>query len=152
MTPFRDALTELAGLTVSGVSHNYDVDAAPDSLARVQLPALLVLPIPPPEESALKPRGVGLQTIAFSSGPRTVTYGVTHLLLVAPVEAGRGLKTHLPRVIDLIDAYFTAFSANITLSDKLLKPAQVRVEPGTFTYGGIQYHGIAFRHMWLVQV
>ena len=34
---FRSALTNLAGLTVSGVSHNYDIDAAPDDLSRAHI-------------------------------------------------------------------------------------------------------------------
>ena len=42
---FRTALTNLSGLSVSGVSNNYDVDAIPDDLSRAQLPALLVMPI-----------------------------------------------------------------------------------------------------------
>jgi hypothetical protein len=88
MTPFRGALTNLAGLTVSGVTHNYDVDAVPDDVSRAQLPALLVLP-GDPQDIGFKPRGQGFEALAFSSGPRTVSYAVTHLLLVAPVSLGR---------------------------------------------------------------
>jgi hypothetical protein len=152
MTPFRGALTALAALSVSGVTHNFDLDAAPDSLARAQLPALLVLPGDTQERGLLKQRGQGFQAIAFNSGPRTATYTVTHLLLVAPESAGRGARSHLPRVIDLIDAYFAALGANITLGGALLEPAQVRVEPGVFHHGGASYHGCAFRHTWVIQV
>jgi hypothetical protein len=152
MTPFRAALTNLSALSVSGVIHNYDVDAVPDSLSRVQLPALLVLPGETETEELFRDRGKGFTALAFSSGARTVTYTVTHLLLVAPVTAGRGALSHMPILIDLIDAYFDALSADVTLSAALLEPAHVKVEPGTFTHGDIAYHGCAFRHTWLVQV
>ena len=77
---------------------------------------------------------------------------MTHLLLVAPVSAGRGARSHLPKLIDLIDAYIGALSADLTLSGALLEPARVQVEPGLFTYGDIAYHGCAFRHTWIIQV
>ncbi len=51
----RAALTRLASLTVAGVNHNFDVDTLPDSLNRVQLPALLVLPITPPTTKITRP-------------------------------------------------------------------------------------------------
>jgi len=152
MTPFRAALTTLAALSVTGVTHNYDVDAVPDALSRAQLPALLVLPGETQADELFREQGKGFAAIAFSSGARTVTYTVTHLLLVAPQAAGRGARSHLPRLIDLIDAYFAALGANVTLSAALLEPARVKVEPGTFPHGGVAYHGCAFRHTWLVQV
>jgi hypothetical protein len=58
----------------------------------------------------------------------------------------------MPRLIDLIDTYFAALGADVTLSDALLEPARVKVEPGTFTYGAVEYHGVAFRHTWIIQV
>lgn len=152
MTPFREALTALASLTVSSISHNYDVDSVPDALARPQLPALLVLPIDLNDQASTKQQGKGFEAIAFSSGARTVTYTVTHLLLTAPVETGRGLRSHLATLIDLIDAYFDALGADVTLGGNLLEPARVRVEPGIYPYGGITYHGVAFRHTWVIQV
>ncbi len=148
----RAALTRLASLTVSGVSHNFDVDSVPDSLNRVQLPALLVLPITPPTSKLTRTSGEGFQSIGFSSGPRTVTVSITHLLLVAPTEAGRGARTHLPKVVDLMDAYCTALAADPLLNNGLLEPARVQVEPGVFAYGHITYHGCAFRHTWVIQV
>jgi len=148
---FRSALTQLAALTVSGVSHNYDVDAVPDVLARGQLPALLVLPGSSQDTRLFQQRGKGFQAIAFSSGARTVTYTVTHLLLVTPTSAGHGLRSNLPRLIDLIDAYFEALAANVTLNGALLEPARVEVEPGTFEHGEAGYHGCAFRHTWLIE-
>jgi hypothetical protein len=152
---FRFALTQLAGLQVSGVAVNYDVDAVPDELSRGQLPALLVLPIETREtgDRGLFPqRGAGFETLGFSSGVRTVTYSVTHLLLAAPVGAGSGIRSHLPPLIDLVDAYFGALGAAVTLGGTLLEPAQVRVEPGIFAYGSGEYYGCAFRHTWVVAV
>src|SRR5436190_2555384 len=148
----RTALTRLASLNVSGVSHNYDVDSVPDSLNRVQLPALLVLPITPPTSKIPRTPSEGFQSIAFSSGSRTVTVTITHLLLVAPSEAGRGVRTHLPKVVDLMDTYCAALAADPLLNNTLLEPAQVHVEPGDFTYGHTTYHGCAFRHTWVIQV
>lgn len=152
MTLFRTALTNLAGLSVTGVSNNFDLDAVPDDLSRAQLPALLALPVEIEDDALFKQRGVGFEAVAFSSGPRTVTYTATHLLLVAPVNAGVGLRTHLPLLIDLIDDYFAALGADVTLSGALLEPAQVRVEPGVFKHGDIAYHGCAFRHTWVMEI
>lgn len=152
MPPFRNALTELASLSVTGVTHNYDVDAVPDELSRAQLPALLVLPVEIQEDDLFKQRGQGFEAVAFSGGARTVTYTVTHLLLVAPVSTGAGLRSHLPLLIDLVDDYFAALGNDVTLGGALLEPAQVRVEPGTFTHGDRLYHGCAFQHTWLMEV
>lgn len=148
----RAALTRLASLTVAGVAHNYDVNTLPDSLNRVQLPTLLVLPITPPATRLTRSTGEAFGNIAFSSGPRTVTLAVTHLLLVAPVASGRGSRSHLPDVVDLMDAYCLALAADPLLNDTLLEPARVQLEPGDFTYGHATYHGCAFRHTWLIQV
>jgi hypothetical protein len=142
---FRSALTALAGLSVPGVVRNYDIDAVPDDLSRVQLPALLVLP-------TTQKSGAGFEAIAFSAGPRSVTYTVAHLLLVAPEEAGRGTRSHLPRLIVLIDAYFSALGADVTLGGLLLEPARVRVEPDVFPYGHTTWQGVAFNHIWVIQV
>ena len=148
----RAALTRLASLSVSGVSHNYDVDSIPDSLNRVQLPALLVLPITPPTSKITRTSSDGFQSIAFSGGARTVTVNITHLLLVAPLEAGRGVRTHLPKVVDLMDAYCAAIALDPLLNNSLLEPAQVHLEPGDYPYGHATYHGCAFRHTWIIQV
>jgi hypothetical protein len=150
--PIRAALTRLASLTVSGITHNYDVDAIPDSLNRVQLPALLVLPITPHSSKITRISSDGFESIAFSSGPRTVTVTVTHLLLVTPIETGRGTRSHLPGVVDLMDAYCTALAADPLLNNTLLEPTRVKLEPGDYPYGHATYHGCAFRHTWIIQV
>ncbi len=152
MTQLRTALTELAALSVTGVTANYDVGDMPDTLSRAQLPALLVLPVDMTDDDLVQPHGSGFTALAFSAGAHTVTYTINHLLLVAPVAAGAGMRTHLPLLIDLIDDYIMALSADVTLDDNLLEPAQVRVEPGTFTWGTVAYHGCAFHHTWVLAV
>jgi hypothetical protein len=149
---YRSVLTNLSALSVAGVVRNYDLDVVPDDLSRVQLPALLVLPLDLREDALYKERGKGFQTVAFSGGPRTATLPVTHLLLVAPTQAGRGLRSTLPSLITLIDAYFAALGADVTLGGALLQPAQVVVEAGIFPYGHANYYGCAFRHTWVMQV
>ncbi|MDQ7026662.1 MAG: hypothetical protein Q9P44_14030 [Anaerolineae bacterium] len=149
---FRTALTALAALSVTGISHNYDVDAVPDSIARAQLPALLVMPIDTQDDSLFREKGAGFQTVAFADGAKTVTYTTSHLLLVAPVIQSKGLRTVLPDLVDYIDNYFAALRADALLNNTLLEPAQVRVEPGIFKHGGVEYVGCAFRHRWLIAV
>lgn len=152
MTTFHTALDRLAALTVTGVAHNYAVSAVPDTLTRAQLPALLVLPGMLDDTHRLRERGEGFHALAFSNGARTVTYTVTHLLLVAPVESSTGSRAHLPRLVDLIDTYLAALSNDITLNDALTEPARVEVQPGTFTRGGVRYHGCAFHHTWHMDI
>ncbi|MDX1993706.1 MAG: hypothetical protein SF029_15060 [bacterium] len=148
---FRTALTQLAALTVPGVVLNADVDAVPEALSRGQLPALLVLPIHTEADRLFSTeRGGGFEALAFANSARSVTYLVNHLLLVAPTASGSGLRSHIPVLINLIDAYFAALSANPTLNASLHEPARVRVEPGVFRYGGVQYVGCAFHHQWLL--
>ena len=152
MTTFRSALTTLSQLAVTGVSNNYDVDSLPDVLHRAQLPALLVTPVDTQDDRFFKERGEGFQTLAFSSGARSVTYTVTHLLLIAPITAGSGVRSNLPTLIDLIDNYFSAFANDVILNGALLEPAQVKVELGIFSYDAAEYYGCAFRHTWLMEV
>ena len=149
---FRTALSNLASLNVTGIPHNYDVDAIPETLGRAQLPALLVMPVDTQDDRLFRERGAGFQTVAFASGGRTVTYTTTHLLLTAPVYGNKGLRGNLPGLIDHIDHYFSAFGADVTLSAALLEPATVQVEPGFFVHGGVEYVGCAFRHQWLIEV
>jgi hypothetical protein len=150
---FSAALTQLAQLAVSGVTHNYGIDSVPDQPQRAQLPALLVLPLMPEmqENRMFRDAGKGFETVAFSSGLKSVTYVVTHLLLIGPVGQSKGLRAHVPLLVSIIDAYFTALGANPLLGATLLQPARVRVEPGVYTLNGQEYYGCAFRHTWLIQ-
>ena len=149
---FRNALDALANLAVSGVTNHYAITEIPDALNRAQLPALLVLPLDTERNNIFREKGEGFETLAFSNGTRTVSYAVTHLLLIAPEASGTGLKQHLPELISAIDAYFTALSTDLTLNNTLLTPPQVRVETGIYAYGGVRYVGCAFRHLWSIGV
>jgi len=152
MASFRLALTQLASMKVSGVRNNYDLDELPNSLHSAQMPALLVMPVELDADRLFRERKDSLGTAAFSGGTKSVTYTVTHLLLTAPAEAGLGLRSHLPRLVDLIDSYTAALSADLTLGDQLLAPARVGVEPGLFPYGEREFYGCAFRHTWLLEI
>lgn len=149
--PFRNALTQLTALTVPGVT-NIGVDAVPDTLARAQLPALLVLPGAPQDKRLFKDYGDGFRAIAFRDGARTLSVTVTHLLLVAPQTTNTGARAVVPALIDHVDAYTAALSADVTLGGALAEPARVTVEVGTFAYGGVTYHGCAFQHTWVIDI
>lgn len=150
----RNALDALAALSVPGVRANHPIDAVPPTLHRADLPALLVLPVDLPglgtEGQLFGDRAGGFEALAFSEGPRTVRYAVTHLLLTDLGASGVGLRAHLPRLVGLIDAYFAALAHTVTLDGLLLEPAQVRVEPGIYPYNGARYVGCAFRHRWML--
>jgi len=150
MTTFRSALTALSALSVTGVQNNYDIDALPETLSNPQLPALLVQPIDTQDDRLFKEQGQGLQTVAFSGAGKTVNYTVTHLLIVAPTNNGVGIRSHLPQLITLIDNTMSAIADDPTLSDALIEPTHVTVEPGIFTVGGREFYGCAFRHSWMM--
>ena len=152
MATFRAALTQLASMNISGVRNNFDLDELPNSLHSAQMPALMVLPVEREADGLFRERKDSLQTAAFSGGTKSVYYTVTHLLLLAPAEAGLGLRSHLPRLVDLIDSYTSALSKDVTLGDQLLAPARVGVEPGIFPYGEREFCGCAFRHTWLLEI
>ena len=152
MTTFRTALTNLSALSVTGVQNNYDIDTLPETLSNPQLPALLVQPIDIQDDHLSKEQGQGLQTVAFSGAGKTVNYTLTHLLIVAPTRKGVGIRSHLPFLVTLIDNTMSALADDPTLSEALIEPMQVRVEPGIFTVGGREFYGCAFRHSWLMEL
>ncbi len=78
---FRSALTALAGVVVTGVNHNYDVDAVPEKLARAALPVLIVAPV---LDDARRRKFGEFQVATPSGSSALVQYLVTHLLLSAP--------------------------------------------------------------------
>lgn len=149
--PFSTALDRLAALAVPGVQ-NFGVDAVPDSLTRDALPALLVLPHAQSQNRLFQDQGDGFSAIAFSGAARALNVTVTHLLLTAPVTSGTGARDHLPGLVAAIDTVVAALSADVTLGGALARPAQVTIEPGQFTHGGVTYHGCAFRHTWAIEV
>jgi hypothetical protein len=147
----RDALDQLAALPVPGVT-NKGIASVPETLARAHLPALLVIPGTPQDNSLFKDYGEGFRAIAFSDGARALSVTVTHLLLVAPVGANTGARANVPALIDHVDGYIGALSADVTLGGALAAPAGVTVNVGTFDYGGVTYHGCAFQHTWTLEI
>jgi hypothetical protein len=150
----RTALSALADLSIDGVT-NCDIDALPLQVKRGQLPLLLVLPLDLDSleiERRIFGDRDGFTAGSFSNGAQTVSYNITHLLLVAPVTGGRGWRDTVPPLVDFIDAYFTALAPYVTLEGLLLEPTQVRVDAGTFTYGDMAYVGCAFRHRWVMMI
>lgn len=152
MTTFRTALSNLSNLSVADVQNNYDINALPETLTNPQLPALLVMPIDTQDDRLFKEHGEGLQTVAFSGAGKTVNYALIHLLLVAPANTGTGIRSHLPQLVTLIDNYMVAIAGDVTLSNALIEPARVTVQPGIFQIGERKFYGCAFRHTWLMEI
>ena len=152
MAAFRAALSHLSALRVAGVQNSYDIDELPDALTAPQLPALLAMPIELDAERWFTEPTAGLQTVSFSGSARTVQYTVTHLLLVALTDSGLGIRSHLPRLVALIDSYMSTVGADVTLGSALLVPTRVGVEAGVFPLGGREFYGCAFRHVWLMAI
>ena len=150
-TPFRAALDTLAALQPAGIHARFAVDAVPAQLSRAQFPALLVLPFDEHDRRLFRERGAAFEALAFANGPKLVTYTVTHLLLVAHADTGLGARSHLPRLAELLDAYFAALAADPTLGGALAAPAQVSVEPGLFDYADLHCTGAALRHRWRIK-
>lgn len=149
---FKTALTNLAALSVVGIAHNYGISALPESISRSQLPALLVMPIDTRDDKFFQEGGMAFEGIAFGNGTKTARFVVNHLLLVAPVGKGEGMRDHLILLADCIDAYMEALAADISLSGALAEAAEVRIEAGIYTLGNSQYYGCAFRHNWVIAI
>ena len=149
---FQTALSNLASLSVTGIVRHFGIDTVPDSLHRAQLPALLVMPIETQDDSLFSESGRAFEGVAFGDGTKTVQYVTTHLLIIAPTQKGKGLRDNLPKLITVIDNYFTALGADVTLNGALEHPAEVRVEPGIYKVGNTDYIGCAFRHRWIITV
>jgi hypothetical protein len=138
------ALDNLAAVTVSGVT-SYPPDQTPDALARSQLPALVILP-------ELGSESPGLEPNQFSAGDGRLTVEIAHVLLIAPVPAGLGLRGTLPTLAAAIDAYVVALAADPTLSDALPVALRFRVRAGVVRFAGVDYHGAVFTHTWTLHV
>jgi hypothetical protein len=149
---FKTALEMLGDLSVEGIAHNYGIDELPESLSRSQLPALLVMPIDTQGDKIFRERGLAFEGIAFGNGTKTVRFAVTHLLLLAPVEKGKGMREHLSLLAECIDSYMLALAADITLSNSIEEAAEVGFELGVYQLGQSQYYGCAFRHIWVIGV
>lgn len=144
----RTALTNLAAVSVSGVSNSYDVSAVPSSLTTAQLPALLPF---------IMGRGggggeAGFRVGAFDGGSAEVTYRVDHVLFVEAVGQGRGLLDILPAVATLIDAYVSAMAADSFLNGALHYALAFEIgEPVISEYPADSkqnFYTVTFAHTW----
>jgi hypothetical protein len=138
------ALDNLAAVVVSGVT-SYAPDETPDALARSQLPALVILP-------ELGGESPGLEPNSFSAGDGLLTVEIAHVLMLAPVPAGLGLRSALPALADAIDASAEAMASDPTLGGALRVALRFRVRAGVVRYGGVDYHGAVFTHVWTLHV
>jgi hypothetical protein len=150
MPALSTALDALAATAISGITHHFSASEPPETLTRAQLPALVTYLSEVGDKRLFGERGDSFHDIAFPQGGREAAFVVTQLLLIAPIEAGVGLRSHTPRLIAALDSYFEAFAAAPTLNGALREPIRLTVQIGTFTVGGIAYHGAALRHLWRV--
>lgn len=138
------ALDQLTAIKVSGVT-SYALDETPDALARSQLPVLVVLP-------ELGSDSPGLEPNLFCAGSGQLTVEVAHVLLLAPIPAGLGRRAALPALTDAIDAYVAAMASHPTLNGALATALRFRVRAGVVRYGGVDYHGAVFTHIWTLRI
>lgn len=138
------ALSNLAAVPVAGVT-SIPLEATPGALARVELPALVIVPELGGESPGLEPDG-------FGAGTGRLVVQVAHVLLLAPLTGGAGTGAALLALATALDAYLAALAADPTLGGALIAPLRVRVRAGVVRFGGIDYHGAVFTHTWTVQV
>jgi hypothetical protein len=145
----RSALTNLAALSVPGVAHNYDIDSVPEKVARAGLPCLILLPVV--DEGRTKRFG-DFKLATPNAAKGLAVYVVAHVLLYAPVGAGRGARSNLPTLVDLVDNYATAIRASPNLGGALFKPTSYVTSLEPVTWGSIRYFGARFWHTLVVAV
>lgn len=147
--PFRAALNALAALSVPGVRHNYPIDALPEALPRGALPALAIVPM----LDTMRRRQYGEFAPAAPAGsPALSSYLVTHLLICTPIGGGVGSRSALPGLVDLVDAYAAAISADPHLGGTLFYPATYSAYIAPVPYAGVRYHAAQFWHTLTVQI
>jgi len=124
---------------------SYPLEETPDSVGGAQLPVLVIQPELGGESPGLEPNN-------FSAGDGALTVQVGHLLLLAPITAGLGLRSTLPDLIEAIDAYAEAMAADPMLNGALPAALRFSVRAGIVRYAGVDYHGAVFTHTWTLHV
>ncbi len=145
---WRDAFANLAAIGVPGVQTSYDLDDLPDALPAADLPALL--PEFPAGPGAAGEEERGLSTLTYDGAAWRAALHVDHVLVWSPGWSDAGVMAVLPALIDAVDGYLAAVSADGTLGGALHEPLEVlRVQVGTLSYGGVHYTGARFKHRWV---
>lgn len=148
---WRSALTRLAAIPVAGVATSYDLDSLPNSLAAADLPALA--PVFGEHAGPLGQSETDFTTLTFDGSVWRARLEIEHVLYWAPAWSDAGLRAALPALIDVVDAYLPALSADGTLGGTLSEALTiVRVQPGSVEYAGVHYFGVRFRHRWVRRV
>lgn len=146
MGVLEQALAKLAAVNVAGVT-SYALGETPERLTRAQLPALVILP-----DAARESGAQGAQPNAFSAGDARLQVQVVHTLLSAPVAQGLGRRSAWAALIPLVDGYVEALAADALLGGALPVPLRFTVRMGVVRYGGVDYWGAVFRHVWTLHV
>ncbi len=144
MGVLEQALANLAAVNVAGVA-SYALGETPQRLTRAQLPALLIVPDAAHEAQGAQPN-------AFSAGDARLQVQIVHTLLSTPLAGGMGRRDAWPQLVALVDAYVEALAADALLGGALPVPLRFSVRMGVVRYGGVDYWGAVFRHMWTLHV
>ena len=144
MGALSTALERLAAVSLPGVT-SIPLETTPGALARVALPALVIVP-------ELGGESPGLEPNPFAAGTGRLVVQVAHVLLLAPLTGGAGTGAALSSLTALLDAYVAALAADPTLGGALIAPLRLRLRTGVVGYGGVDYHGAVFTHTWTLQV
>ena len=144
---WRTAFTNLATISVTGVTTSYDLNALPNALPAANLPALA--PYFPEEGGSISQNQHGLATLTYNGAVWSAALYVDHVLYLAPAWSEAGLSEALPSLVTAIDNYLTALAAQGTLSGALSSELEIiRVQPGIVDYAGVKFYGVRFRHLW----
>jgi hypothetical protein len=143
---WRDAFTNLSTIAVSGVATSYDLDGLPNALPAEALPALAPAF---PQHRERREGMEGLAVLTFDGARWTATMHVEHVLYWLPAWSEAGLAAVLPALVEAIDDYLAAVSADGTLDSALDEELVIlEVAPGVVTYAGTRYYGVRFLHRW----
>jgi hypothetical protein len=142
---WKDALSNLAALSVSGVNTSYDSSNLPNTLAAADLPALA----PAFPEGTGESDPPGLSVLTYDGAAWRAGLEIDHVLYWSPAWSEAGLRTALPDLLDALEAYLNAVRADGTLGGALDAELTISAaRPGVVSYGGVRYLGITFRHRW----
>lgn len=133
-----------------GVRNSYDpisppgsATALPDKLSRAQLPCLLIYP-----EVGLDQ---GMELLTFMGGVPRLRFAVTQLY-IGVESSPLGVANALPGQIAFLDAYNAYVKANpllpIDTSPIYQAVLKYTVDIGLTEYAEVQYHSIAFKHIF----